>query len=80
MNDITIPAWIGKALYAVAVAALLGGGSTVLSTSRTVAVLEHKAVLAEKNAEKMDKLGEKLDQTNSNVAVLLDRLQRENAR
>lgn len=54
MDNITLPAWVGKALYAVGVAAVLGGGSTVLNTTRDVAVLQSQQERTEQYLERID--------------------------
>lgn len=58
MDNITLPAWIGKALYAVAIAALLGTGSTVISSAKDVAVLQSDQSHVE---QALDRIETKLD-------------------
>jgi uncharacterized protein (DUF342 family) len=68
--------WFVGLAKAVAVAAVLGGGATVLTTQKDVAVLEHRVEQVEAAEAKIDKLNENLAETNKNIAVLNERLQR----
>lgn len=68
--------WLIGLAKAVSVAAVLGGGATVLSTKQDVAVLQHRVEQVEAAEAKIDKLNENLAETNKNIAVLNERLQR----
>jgi tRNA(Phe) wybutosine-synthesizing methylase Tyw3 len=57
----------------------LGGGAAIVSAASTNAVQDQRLSVLERNAEKMDELSTKLDETNKNVAVLNARLTAEAA-
>jgi hypothetical protein len=73
MNE-HISNWLIGFGKAITVAAVLGGGATVLSTKQEVAVLEHRVQRVEGAEAKIDKLNENLAETNKNIAVLNERL------
>ena len=62
MDHFILPAWLAKAIYAVGIATILGGGATVLNTSRDVAVLQSSQHRIESTIEKrLDRIETKLD-------------------
>lgn len=77
MHD-QLTGWLTGLAKAVAVAALLGGGATVLNTSKEVAVLGNRVEHIETAEAKIDKLNENLAETNKNIAILNERLERSN--
>ena len=58
MENISIPSWVGKVLYGVGIAALLGTGSTVIQNAKSVAVLESQQ---ERIERALDRLEGKID-------------------
>lgn len=73
----TLTALFTKVAVGVATAAAVGGGAALLTATSTNAVQDQRITALERNAEKMDALSDKLDETNKNVAVLNERLNRE---
>lgn len=69
MDNITLPAWIGKALYAIAIAALLGTGSTVIGSAKDVAVLQSDQTHVEESLSRIEsKLDRVIEQEHPRVA------------
>lgn len=58
MDNINIPAWVGKAVYAFGIAAILGGSNLVVTNARDVAVLQSQQETEEK---KLDRIEAKID-------------------
>lgn len=71
------PAAFAKAAWAVATAAVLGAGSTVISTKIENVRQDEQLRQHEVSLQKVEKLNDKLDETNRNIAVLNERLRRE---
>lgn len=71
------PTALAKAAWAVATAAVLGAGSTVISTKIDNARQDEVLNRHEVALQKVEKLNDKLDETNQNIAVLNERLRRE---
>jgi hypothetical protein len=66
MDNITLHAWIGKAVYAVGIAALLGGSNMIVGNSKDVAVLQSQQAHSDEQLSRMegkiDRLVERLAQ------------------
>jgi len=58
MDNINIPAWAAKALYAVGIAAVLGGGGTVLQSAKDIAVLQRADAT---NTSRLERIEDKTD-------------------
>lgn len=67
--------FIGKLIFGVASATVIGGGTTVLSLARNDAVQDTRISQVEKHIDRMDELSKKLDVTNTKVDVLNARLE-----
>tara|TARA_R110002072_G_scaffold151470_1_gene300779 strand:- start:12505 stop:12762 length:258 start_codon:yes stop_codon:yes gene_type:complete len=69
--------WVNKAFTAFAIAAVLGGGSTIIQNR--VDNVRQDAKLAEYESlfENIDALNAQLTETNTNLAILNDRASRE---
>lgn len=71
-----IPSALSKAAWAVAVAAVLGAGSALVSIQITDARQDETLRQHSDAISKVDRLSDKLDETNRNLAVVNDRLSR----
>lgn len=79
MKTELIGGWLGKLALTVAGAATVAGGGAVITSAKTNAVQDVRISTLETTVEKMDELSDKLDVTNQQVAILNDRLNRENS-
>lgn len=62
-----LPAWAASVFKAVGVAALLGAGTSVITTQQKVAVHDMQLQSVDKLATRLDALNDKLDTTNSKL-------------
>lgn len=74
MDHFTIPAWVAKAVYAIAIAAILGSGNAILQTTKEVAVLNaEKDALVEKDEALERTLTQRLDRMEGKIDVLIEK-------
>lgn len=73
MTKPTAP-FVTKIAAALVTAILIWGGSSLVASANEDAVQNQRLDQLEKNGERMDALSAKLDVTNTNVAVLNERL------
>jgi len=75
MKTEAITAGLTKLAVGVVTAVTIGGGAAIIKSSAANAVQDQRLSALERNAEKMDALSDKLDETNKNVAILNARLE-----
>jgi hypothetical protein len=63
-------AWISKTAVGVLTAVLIAGGTSIIAAAKTNSVQDQRIQMLENDRARMDRLSEKLDETNRNVAVL----------
>ena len=69
--------WLAKAAYAVAMAALLGGGSTVISNKMDNVRQDVKLEQLDELKETLEDFNTELNEANKHLAVLNDRMERQ---
>jgi hypothetical protein len=69
--------WMAKVTAAVFIAAVLGGGSTLITTAKDVSVLKVKAEEVTEVKSELRRTNDKLSEISRDLAVVADRIRRE---